>query len=317
MTLAALLLAVGLSDVTDAQVPVSDRGDVLFLVELAESAASSDAPSLILDVVFYGAAPESSQVDGVLRSSLYAGITMHADKDIAARAWLRATPTSVQRRPLPLGNGADGLRYTAQDESIHDGPGGTPAPVQEEDPENDHLAAVVSDGKVVEDCGGLTGVDADTLAGVALEQLGAERSIVVKAMRDWSTAHDVPLDRKLRVCMSAISKAVIAIKVEPTLSPEELAAAVARGKSAYGTHGCTNCHRATGAGGPRGADLTDDVWDHCDGSMASIAEVILSGVPQSKLKDSTRPSGMRPTSELSRGDPELTDLAAYVHSLSR
>ena len=45
--------------------------------------------------------------------------------------------------------------------------------------------------------------------------------------------------------------------------------------------------------------------------------MILSGDPQDKLKDASRPFPMRPAKNLATNEKELADLAAYVHSLSR
>ncbi len=285
------------------------------MIELSEGGGASKTFSL--DVVFYGVPPEPAVVDDVLRHSLEAAVAFQPDQDIAARAWLRASPSGVKRRALPLANGADGLRYVAKDQEIQDGPGGTAPPVKPVEPVDDRYSTVIANTKVVNSCQGSTAAHVDTLTGVALEKHGAERRIIVKAMREWCKANDVPVDRSMRICMSAISKAVMAIKRTPTLSPEDLAASIARGKIEYGTRGCGKCHLATGRGGPRGPDLTDDAWEHCDGSVETIGNVILTGVPQRKLKDRSRPSAMNPARNLSRGDAVLTDLATYVHSLSQ
>ena len=116
--------------------------------------------------------------------------------------------------------------------------------------------------------------------------------------------------------MSAISKATSAaggtgIKVE------DLQASIANGTSAFNTGQCGKCHRADGKGGPRGPDLTDDVWDHCDGSIAGIEKVLLSGVPLNKIKDQSRTSAMEPATNLIRDRKLVTDLAIYINSLSK
>jgi len=293
-----------------------DPADVLFMAELAGAAGSSGTGALTLDVVFYGSPPEPTQVDAVLHSALDAGVAVHADQDIAARAWLRASPSSVKRRALPLANGADGLRYAAADHSIHDGPGGTEAPVAAEAPAQDHTAEIAGDAKVVRACRGKTESNIGALAGVAFEKHGQERAIIVKAMRGWCKANDVPLDRGMRLCMSAISKAVAAIKVTPKLSAEDLAASVARGKAAFAAESCVRCHGQNGTGGRRGPDLSDDVWLQCDGSVDAIRRIIISGVPQTKVKGKGRTNGM-PAADDPSDVAGLTDLANYVVSLSQ
>ncbi len=92
---------------------------------------------------------------------------------------------------------------------------------------------------------------------------------------------------------------------------------LARGAEAYTTGLCAKCHRADGRGGPRGPNLTDSNWLHCDGSIEGIERVLRSGVPQSKLKDKSRPFAMNPVTRLIPDDQELRMLAAYVWSLSQ
>lgn len=86
------------------------------------------------------------------------------------------------------------------------------------------------------------------------------------------------------------------------------------GVSAYATGFCAKCHGEDGTGSERGPDLTDDVWDHCDGSVAGIRQVLVTGVNKQQLTDSKRPR-MNPATNLVPA-AQLDALAAYVKSLS-
>ena len=155
------------------------------------------------------------------------------------------------------------------------------------------------------------------LAGIGLEKRGEARKDIVKTMRSWCKENGIATSRKVSLCISSISKVVLTMKIEPTLSPEDLAASIARGKTSYtGSNGCSNCHQSTGRGGQRGPDLTDSTWIHCDGTLEGIKKVILSGVSQNKLKNASFPS-MPPTTNLVGNDEELTDLARYIQSLGQ
>ena len=90
-----------------------------------------------------------------------------------------------------------------------------------------------------------------------------------------------------------------------------------RGAEAYGIGMCAKCHRENGKGGPRAPDLTDDVWIHCDGSIAGIRKVLVSGVPKEKLKDQDRPFQMNPATNLIHDETLIDALASYVHSLGQ
>jgi mono/diheme cytochrome c family protein len=80
---------------------------------------------------------------------------------------------------------------------------------------------------------------------------------------------------------------------------------------------CAKCHGEVGEGSDRGPDLTDDQWQHGDGSVEAITEVLKHGVSKEELADPSRPFGMNPATKLVDDPAELDALAAYVWSLSR
>ena len=83
-------------------------------------------------------------------------------------------------------------------------------------------------------------------------------------MRSWCKENGIATSRKVSLCISSISKAVLVMKTEPSISPQDLAAAISRGQASFtGSNRCANCHQAGGGGGPRGPDLTDAKWLHC------------------------------------------------------
>ena len=89
------------------------------------------------------------------------------------------------------------------------------------------------------------------------------------------------------------------------------------GKAAFTKGMCAKCHKESGEGGSRAPNLTDDVWQHCDGTIAGIESVLRSGVPREKLIDQNREFAMNPATNLVPNDDEIAALAAYVWSLSR
>lgn len=89
------------------------------------------------------------------------------------------------------------------------------------------------------------------------------------------------------------------------------------GMAAFEKGMCSKCHMADGSGGERGPSLIDDVWDHCDGSVDGIRQVLESGVAKEDLKDPSRPFGMNPATNLVSDPAELAALAEYVKSLSQ
>jgi glucose/arabinose dehydrogenase/mono/diheme cytochrome c family protein len=75
---------------------------------------------------------------------------------------------------------------------------------------------------------------------------------------------------------------------------------------------CTGCHGADARGTPLGPDLTTTEWLWGDGSYASIAKIITTGVPQPKKYRSPMPpmGGAQLTSD------QVSALAAYIWGLS-
>jgi mono/diheme cytochrome c family protein len=75
---------------------------------------------------------------------------------------------------------------------------------------------------------------------------------------------------------------------------------------------CTGCHGADAKGTPLGPDLTGTEWLWGDGSYASIAKTITTGVPQPKKYRSPMPpmGGAQLTSD------QVSALAAYIWALS-
>lgn len=287
--------------------------------------------ALTLDVSFHGARPEPDKADETLRHLLTAVTVVHPGKDITARAWYRVSADSSDRQTVTLAGGAASLLYVAKDKVIRSNQDGAAASGEGATGEtgsavllvslpgdaSDDVSTIVENGRVVKACREFPQAQLAVLAGVGLEKRGEARKVIVKAMRSWCKKNEIATSRKVSLCMSAVSKAVLAMKSEPSVSPEDLAAAIARGKTSFtGSNRCTNCHQAGGGGGPRGPDLTDAQWIHCDGSIEGIKKVILDGVPQNKVKNSSFPS-MRPTTNLVGNDEELTDLATYIHSLSQ
>lgn len=91
---------------------------------------------------------------------------------------------------------------------------------------------------------------------------------------------------------------------------------VEQGRLLYeGPGRCISCHGDDGRGvGPSGADLTDSVWVHSDGSFDAILAQIKQGVPKEhSTVDRRMPE--RGASRLT--DNQLRFVAAYVWTLSR
>jgi mono/diheme cytochrome c family protein len=91
---------------------------------------------------------------------------------------------------------------------------------------------------------------------------------------------------------------------------------LARGVRAWGQGNCTMCHGPQGGGNQMGPDLTDDQWDHCDGSIAGIREVLVAGVSRDQLADPSHMMPMESATKLVPDEADLDALAAYVWSLS-
>ena len=75
---------------------------------------------------------------------------------------------------------------------------------------------------------------------------------------------------------------------------------------------CTGCHGADAKGTPLGPDLTGSQWLWGDGSYASIAKTITTGVPQPKKYRSPMP----PMGGAQLSSDQVSALAAYVWALS-
>jgi mono/diheme cytochrome c family protein len=94
-------------------------------------------------------------------------------------------------------------------------------------------------------------------------------------------------------------------------SPDRLALGdrIFHGQANGGT--CAGCHGADGKGSAVGSDLTSGHWVWSDGSVASIAHVIRTGV----LKPKTHTGVMPPMGGVSLSDAQLTAVAEYVWAI--
>jgi mono/diheme cytochrome c family protein len=103
-----------------------------------------------------------------------------------------------------------------------------------------------------------------------------------------------------------------------TAAPEKITPAmIALGDSIF--HGqagggmCFGCHGPEGKGVPSVApDLTAGKWLHGDGSYASIAAIVTSGVPKPKVAASPMP----PMGGSQLNEAQIRAVAAYVYSLT-
>jgi glucose/arabinose dehydrogenase/mono/diheme cytochrome c family protein len=75
---------------------------------------------------------------------------------------------------------------------------------------------------------------------------------------------------------------------------------------------CTGCHGANAKGTPLGPDLTDTQWLWGDGSYASIAKTITSGVSQPKQYRSAMP----PMGGAQLSSDQVSAVAAYIWAIS-
>lgn len=270
--------------------------------------------ALTLNVTFYGAQPKPEKAEKTLRLCLEAAAVLHAGADITGKAWFAGSVDSSTRQAVALSGGGDSLLYLAKDQSIrlagHDA--ARPADV------SDDVATIIRDEKVVNACQEFPQDQLPVIANVALEKRGKKRRFILRAMRAWCKENDIARSEKVIGCLTAIAKAVVAMKSSPSIGSDDLAAAIARGKTSFtGSNHCDKCHGTGGRGGRRAPSLADDKWLHCDGSIEGIKKVILTGVSEDKLKDKSRLFPMRPARNLASNEKELADLAAYVHSLSR
>ncbi len=312
-----MTLFTALSNTTDAQ-----AATLRFVAEFS-TADSSKASSATLDVTFYDAQPGSQQAQDVLRKCLEAAIATDQANDITASAWFSTSANGANKQPVELASGGHNLSYNAKDKTIHVGAGSNSSASvathgeSGSSQEDDRLAAITGSAKVVKSCQDIKPKLLATLASMGNKERGSERRVIVKVMRTWCKDNGIGLDRKMRSCMSAISKAILAAQSAAGMNPKELAEAVARGADAYNIGECGNCHESNGRGSLKGPDLTDNKWLHCDGSIAGIRKVLVSGVPQNKIKDPSRPFAMDPATNLISDQKQLSDLAVYVQSLNK
>ncbi len=272
-----------------------------------------------LSVVFIATRPDSRKADDVLRKCLDGAGVFGGGLEIVGKAWFRSSTESSERDPIVLDGGATSLVYHASDKSItasHEKSAVSDVGATDSGSPEDDSAAVLANDAVLDACKALSGERLSRLATVAIESRGERRSQIVRGLRGWCRGNDVNLDKAMSLCVVAISKAAHKEATTPVAKVvSKDPAAISRGAGAFKTRNCNKCHSVDGRGGPRAPDLTDDVWDHCDGSIDGIGKVILSGVSKSKLKDPSRPFAMNPVTGLSGQD--LADLASYVHSLRK
>lgn len=83
----------------------------------------------------------------------------------------------------------------------------------------------------------------------------------------------------------------------------------------HGPGGCHVCHAPDGTGARGvGADLTDEVWWHSDGSWQAIVDQVKSGVDASVARNVWGAS-MPPRGGSAISDAQVEAVAAYVWSL--
>lgn len=312
-----VLVAVLIVQPGRAQTERTDGRSLRFVAEFTLSAGTEGSVST-LRVTFYGERPGPQEAEEVVRRCLGAAVAIHPTSDIVAQAGYSPSPSSKSQEPVELNGGPGGLRYSAKDQSIRAeaGVGGAGPAAEAKTQDRGQVISVLEDKRVSKKCKDVPADRVESLAAVAMDNSGAERKHIVKAMRGWCKDNDVVTDRNLSSCISAISKAAKAMGNSTGMPPADLPAAIARGANVYKVAMCAKCHLANGRGGLRGPDLTDSQWLHCDGSIAGIRKVLVAGVPRTKLKDTSRPFGMNPATNLITDDQQITDLAVYTQSLS-
>lgn len=289
--------------------------NIRFVAEFSES-VDGQASVATLNVTFFGVQPGPEQAEEVVRGCLKAAAAMHSRSDIVAKAWYSVSRRDTARQPITLGNGVDKLVFGAKEKAVRSGDD-SGLDTKENEASSDERSAMAQVRDVAGACKNVLPEYVEKLISVGLENRGVERKHIVKALRAWSKQEGVTVNRDFRGCMSAISKAASAAAKSSAMTPEDLAAAIARGLTAYGVGQCSKCHSSGGRGGQRGPDLTDNEWLHGNGSIEAIRKVLISGVPKDKIKDSNRTFGMNPVTNLIPDDKQITDLAIYVHSLSQ
>jgi mono/diheme cytochrome c family protein len=90
---------------------------------------------------------------------------------------------------------------------------------------------------------------------------------------------------------------------------------VATGDSIFHKASCQRCHGPEAKGTPRGPDLTDATWLHIGGTYPEIVQIVTTGVPKDKIK-SGAPFAMNPRGGTNLSDEQISQVAAYVYTLS-
>lgn len=115
------------------------------------------------------------------------------------------------------------------------------------------------------------------------------------------------------VALTSLCAPTLQAQTPDSLPPGVTAAMIADGAALFKAQGlCFACHGADGTGMPNmGADLTDAVWTHGDGSYETILEVIEKGA------QAQSGAVMPPNGGSSLNETQRKAVAAYVWSLSR
>jgi|GEM_PF-4778679 len=308
-------------------VPISSRagessGASLRFVVTMMSSAQAGSSTAELSVVFYGAKPDATIAEKVLRKCLGAARVLENGSDIVASAWYSSSINSADRQSIALENGAKALVYRTADRSIgvlatpNDKDVESEAPSAGEHDLGDH-EKIINDARVTKACNMLQPQRLEKLADVAIQSRGERRSQIVRGLRTWCKGNGVNLDRTMSLCVVAISKAAFQQPAKPTTTVADPVEAARRGAKAYKTANCTKCHRDNGRGGDRAPNLTDDEWVQCDGTVEGIRKILIAGIPSSKFKNPDFPFDMDPATRFLKTDTEITDLAVYVKSLSK
>ena len=103
--------------------------------------------------------------------------------------------------------------------------------------------------------------------------------------------------------------------------PDVTSARIAAGKTLFRNGVCVNCHGVGGNGTGNGPPLSDNMWDHGDGSYEIIVAFVKDGIPLSDMRDPSfrrpmPPRGQDPRTGKLFTDEEVKQVASYVWSLS-
>ena len=146
----------------------------------------------------------------------------------------------------------------------------------------------------------------------------------------WSAAFAVALIAGVTACSSSDDTADSTATTDATTPPPAAAPAptpgaaatnlpagvtaemVAAGETAFKTGICVACHGADAKGTPNAPNLTDAEWLNSDGSYEAIVNTIKTGVPTPKQ----HPTPMPPMGGAQLTDAQISELAAYIYSLS-